>query len=116
MEINWNEILSNVLQAVALMVLPPLAVAVYLWLKAQAELLLAQAREWNPTVTEYVERAASFAVSAAEQAGLAELIEDKKAYALAAGQGWLEGRGIKFDLRLLDAAIEKAVREEINGE
>ena len=112
MEINWNDVISNVLQAVLIFILPPLAVAVVQWVKAKAERLLAEARQWNPTVTDFIQRAAMFAVAAAEQAGAAELIQDKKKYALAVAQRWLLANAqINIDMSLVEAAIEKAVRE-----
>ena len=113
---DWNEVLSSVLQAVLLVALPPMAVAVYKWISAQAEKLLAEAREWNPTVMDVVCQAARFAVAAAEQAGIGELIEDKKSYALEVAQLWLKEKGIVVDLKLVDAAIEAAVLDLKNGE
>jgi len=62
-----------------------------------------------------LEEAAVFAVMAAEQAGAAELIKDKKVYAFDIAERWLELRGIKIDLDLIDAAIEAAVYEKFNA-
>jgi hypothetical protein len=116
MEINWNEILSAVLQSVLLLTLPPLAVAVYKFILAKAAVLLSEAQEWNPTVTDFLMQAARFAVEAAEQAGLAELTKNKKMYALEVAELWLKAKGVEIDLALIDAAVEKAVAELNNYE
>jgi len=56
---------------------------------------------------------ARMAVLAAEQAGLAGVISDKKASAMAAAQTMLADRGLNVDLSALDAAIEAAVAAEL---
>jgi len=66
-------------------------------------------------VTELIEEAAVFAVQAAEQAGAAELIKDKKEYAIQIAEAWLEANHITTDIDLIDAAIEKAVLELFNS-
>ena len=116
MEINWSEILSAVLQSVLLLSLPPLAVGVYKFLAAKAEVLLSEMRDWNPSVTDFLMQAARFAVEAAEQAGAAEIIKDKKMYALGVADAWLKANGVKLDLELISAAVEKAVAELNNYE
>mgnify|MGYP001164783793 CR=1 FL=1 len=113
---NWMEILSRVLEAILIAVLPVLFASLAGFLVAKAKLLWAQAKEWNPEVTDLAERAAHFAVVAAEQAGAAKLIEDKKTYALGIAELWLKERDITIDLKLLDAAIEKAVLEAFKPE
>lgn len=112
--VDWNVILSQVLQAVLIVVLPPVAVFVVNFFRAKAELLWAEAKAWQPTITDMIEAAASFAVVAAEQAGVAGLIQDKKEYALEIATEWLQAYKIDINLELLAAAIEKAVAEEIN--
>lgn len=116
MDVNWNEILSAVLQAVLLVSLPPLAVGAYKWLSAKAQEILVDLKAWQPELVDFVQHAASFAVSAAEQAGAAKLIEDKKNYAIEVAVAYLAAKGVNVDLALIEAAIEKAVREEINAE
>ena len=113
---DWTGILSRVLEAILVAVLPVLFASLAGFLVAKAKLFWAQAKEWNPTVTDLAERAAHFAVVAAEQAGAAKLIEDKKAYALNIAELWLKERNITIDLYLLDAAIEKAVLEAFKPE
>lgn len=108
---DWNALLSNVLQAVLVIVLPPLVVFAAKWLRARAEQALAEASAWQPDLMALLERAAGFAVSAAEQAGAAGFVKDKKVYALDLAEKWLETKGIAVDLDMIDAAVEKAVLE-----
>jgi len=111
---EWMPIVSKVLEAVLIAILPPLAAAMVAWMVAKAKEGWARAKRWNPTVTDLIEEAAKFAVRAAEQAGAAELIADKKAYALQIAEAWLAQRNISTDLDLIDAAIEAAVLELFN--
>lgn len=113
--IDWNVILSQVLQAVLIVVLPPVAVFVVKFFQAKIKLLWEEAKAWSPTITEMLEEAAKFAVIAAEQAGAAGLIQDKKEYALDIATDWLAEHNIDINLELLSAAIEKAVAEEFNS-
>lgn len=109
--IDWTVILSQVLQAVLIVVLPPVAVFIVKFLQAKILMLWEEAKAWSPTITELVEQAARFAVVAAEQAGAAQLIQDKKAYAIEIAGDWLLEHGVDVNLDLVSAAIEKAVLE-----
>lgn len=109
--VDWNVILSQVLQAVLIVVLPPVAVFVVKFLEAKIKVLWEEAKAWSPTITQLVEQAARFAVVAAEQAGAAQLIQDKKAYAIKVAGDWLLEHGVDVNLDLVSAAIEKAVLE-----
>lgn len=113
---EWMPILSKVVEAVLITLLPPLVVALvgFLWGKAKEG--WAKAKAWNPTITEYLEEAARFAVIAAEQAGIGQVITNKKEYAISVAEAWLEARHFTVDLNLIDAAIEKAVLELFNPE
>lgn len=108
---EWMPILSKVLEAVLIAILPPLAVAIVSVILGYAKGLWAKAKLLNPTITDYLEIAAEFAVQAAEQAGAANLIEDKKQYAIEIAERWLLARNMTIDINLIDAAIEKAVAE-----
>jgi hypothetical protein len=48
-------------------------------------------------------------VDAAEQAGLANIITDKKNYAINAAEKMLEEKGLYVDLDVIDAQIEAAL-------
>jgi hypothetical protein len=108
------ELLQKIGEQVLLNVAPILAVALLGWLFAQGKLAWARAKAYAPDWAEAVESAADLAVKAAEQSKLAGLIESKKDYALEIAEQWLKARGVKVDLHLLDAAIEKAVNENFN--
>ena len=113
---EWMPILSKVIEAILIAILPPLVVALITFLIAKAKDAWERAKQWNPTVTEYIEQAARFAVQAAEQAGAAELIKDKKEYAIQIAEAWLVANHITTDIDLIDAAIEKAVLELFNSD
>ena len=113
---EWMPILSKVIEAILIAILPPLAVVTVSAAVAYAKRLWNDLKLRYPTVTELVEEAAKFAVQAAEQAGAAELIEDKKAYAIQIAEAWLAANHITTDIDLIDAAIEKAVLELFNSD
>ena len=48
------------------------------------------------------------------RSGAAELIKDKKEYAIQIAEAWLAANHITTDIDLIDAAIEKAVLELFN--
>ncbi len=112
---DWMPIFSKVLEAVLIAVLPPLAVAVLGLVIALARKAWMQAKDsFAPQITDLLEDAAKMAVRAAEQAGIAELIDDKKQYAIQIVELWLEARHVSVDIDLIDAAIEAAVLQLIN--
>ena len=111
-----NVILSAVLQSLLQYFLPILAVALVGFLVAKIKYFLAESKAWNPKITSLLEEAAKFAVMAAEQAGAAKLISDKKVYAMDVAEKWLEQHGVHLDFELIDAAIEAAVYEQFNSD
>lgn len=113
---DWMPVLSKVIEAILIAILPPLAVVLVSVVLAHAKKLWADLKQRYPSVTDLVEQAAVFAVQAAEQAGAADLIEDKKQYAIQIAEAWLEANHITTDLHLIDAAIEKAVLELFNSD
>ena len=112
---EWMPILSKVIEAILIAILPPLAVVLVSVVLAHAKKLWADLKLRYPSVTDLVEQAAVFAVQAAEQAGAAELIKDKKQYAIQIAEAWLVANHITTDIDLIDAAIEKAVVELFNS-
>lgn len=106
----WTQLLSDILAALLPILVTAAIGALATWGKAQ----LARAKSYAPDVFDQVTYIADRAVHAAEQAGAAKLITDKKAYALEIAEGWLAKQNIKIDLHLIDAAIEAAVWREIN--
>ena len=113
---EWMPILSKVIETILIAILPPLAVVIVSAAVAYAKRLWNDLKLRYPSVTELIEEAAVFAVQAAEQAGAAELIADKKQYAIQIAEAWLEANHITTDIDLIDAAIEKAVLELFNSD
>jgi len=111
-----NVILSAVLQGLLEFLLPIVAVAIISVLVSWAKLLWQKAKSWNLDATYLLEEAAKVAVTAAEQAGAAELIEDKKSYAMDIAERWLAEHGIHLDIELIDAAVEAAVYQQFNSD
>jgi hypothetical protein len=109
--IDWNVILSNVLEAVLILVLPAVAVAITRWLWAQASIIWHTIEQSRPGLADVLAQVSAFAVAAAEQAGIGGLIDDKKKYALEIAEKWLAENNITIDLELVSAAIEVAVSE-----
>ena len=109
-----NIILSAVLQSLLEFLLPIVAVAVIGVLVSWAKLLWEKAKSWNGDATTLLAEAAKIAVTAAEQAGAAKLINDKKVYAMDIAEKWLEQHGVHLDFELIDAVVDAAVYEQFN--
>ena len=112
---EWNTVLSAVLQSLLEFLLPIVAVAIISALMSWARLLWANAKRWNEPATELLAQAVRVAVRAAEQAGAADLTKNKREYAFNVAEEWLKARGIKLDTELIYAAIEAAVWLEFNS-
>jgi len=106
--------LSEFVQQLLLYVLPVLAAAATGWLMVQVAKGLAELRTSQPDVYRDLMWVARGVVQAAEQAGAAGLIADKKLYAMSLAEKWLEKKGWNVDLDLIDSAVEQAVWDEIN--
>ena len=104
---DWSKILESVL----VYVLPILAAALTTWVLAKVKVEWENFKRLKPNLANLLEQGAMFAVVAAEQMGIAKLIDDKKTYALQIAEDWLLLKGVKIDLHLIEAAIEKAVLE-----
>jgi len=113
---EWMPVLSKVIEAILIAILPPLAVVLVSVVLAHAKRVWGDLKQCYPSVTDLVEQAAVFAVQAAEQAGAAELIKDKKQYAIQIAEAWLVANHITTDIDLIGAAIEKAVLELFNSD
>ena len=112
---DWMPVFSKVIEAILIAILPPLVAFLVSIGLAYAKRVWGDLKQRYPSVTELIEEAAVFAVQAAEQAGAAELIADKKQYAIQIAEAWLVANHITTDIDLIDAAIEKAVLELFNG-
>ena len=100
------------LQSLLEFLLPIVAVAVIGALVSWAKLLWEKAKSWNGDATTLLAEAAKIAVTAAEQAGAAKLINDKKVYAMDVAEKWLEQHGVHLDFELIEAAVDAAVGEQ----
>ena len=108
---DWMEVLSNFVQAFLLAAAPVLAVFVVKAVKAWIDKTLAEAQAQEPELFDQVSWIAQIAVQAAEQSGVVQLAQEKKAFALSFVEKWLSSKGLTLDLELIDGAIEAAVFE-----
>jgi hypothetical protein len=105
-------IIISVANAVLIIALPAVAVAVVGALVVWSRKTWAQFKASQPTVAEQLAFYVRIAVEAAEQAGLGKLVTDKKAYALAIARQWLFSVGLQnIQIELIEAEIERQVRE-----
>lgn len=110
-----NQFLSNLAQALLILAIPILVVALFQWLRQKgAELrskLTAQQQQ-------FIDLAIGIAVRAAEQAGLANQLSGgaaKKAYALKAAQDYLNRLGIRLDVAALTTLLEAEVHKQFSN-
>ena len=108
--IDFVDFLWRLLENVLVAVLPILATALTAWLIQKIREI---GKKLDSNTMLAIQMACEIAVNAAEQAGLAALIDDKKAYALGLAQEYLNKQNIKVDVSLLEGIIESAVMTEI---
>lgn len=110
--------IDSLLQPVLNFVVPILAVALLVALSTLALNAWTKFKLARPDIAKAIEDAAAMAVKAAEQSGIGGIIlneaKAKKELALDIAQRYLDAKGIKVDIRLLEAAIEAAVWSEFN--
>ena len=103
-----QEFVFNIMVALA----PIITGFLIAWVKAIIDEKIAALEAAKPKLAAALKEAASLAVQAAEQAGAAGLISDKKEYAMELAQKWLNLHGWdEIDLEVLDAAIEAEVNK-----
>lgn len=112
--IDWTKVLTEVLLAVLTIIAVPLGTFIGQALKALKAKLEAEAAAAFPDAFDLLQKFAVSAVQAAEQSGLVETGEAKKAFAIEQVEKWLAQAGIDLDLDQIDAAIEAAVFAEVN--
>lgn len=109
----WQKLVEQlVLNAIPLLV--PLVIA---WVVRLLTQVWSEFKANRPEVAYYVESAAEFAVTAAEQVGLSgklsEFADSKLDYAMEMAQRWLAENNVKYiDIDLLRAAIEAEVLKQ----
>lgn len=111
---NLNElspILVSIVNSLLLAALPVLVGAIVNALLAWGRVQWANLKASQPLVADQVAFYVRIAVEAAQQAGIAKLITDKKAYALDIALRWLSQNGLDgIDIELIEAEIERQVR------
>ena len=106
------DFLQAFLQELLVLIAPIVAGFVSAALIALTKKWLAEIEAGKPKLADAIKQAVSLAVQAAEQAGIAGLLEEKKAYALSIAESWLDQNGWEeIDLVILDAAIEAEVNK-----
>ncbi len=112
---NLNElspILVSIVNSLLLAALPVLVGAIVNALLAWGRVQWANLKASQPLVADQVAFYVRIAVEAAQQAGIAKLITDKKAYALDITLRWLSQNGLDgIDIELIEAEIERQVRD-----
>ena len=101
----------QLLQGVLIAAVPIVVGFVAQWLRSQVALQKAKLSAQQISI---INQIVSIAINAAEQLGLAEAIDDRKDYALAYAQEYLNLHNIKLDINLISVAIEAAVLSEFN--
>lgn len=91
-------------------ILPVLATALTAWLVQKARQIGANLTSDQQWIVDYIVQTV---VNAAEQAGAAGLIENKKEYAMTLAVNWLDEKKIKVDIARLEGMIEASVWTEI---
>ena len=108
MDVFW----SNFITAFSLALIPIVVPVVIAWVKLILAKATAALESWNPSFAQVLEDGAKLAVTAAEQAGIAKLITEKKEYAIEVLQMYLTAHGCpNIDVELIAAAIEAAVND-----
>lgn len=112
---EWNDVLSVFLTELLKAVLPIVAVALTSWLFGLAAQAWKKFKTEHYDTAELIEQVAYMVVKAAEQSHIADLITDKKFYALHEARRILkEQYKLDIDLETIDTAIEAAVWDAFN--
>lgn len=109
---DFMPVVVGIVNAILMTLLPVLAAALIAavvgWTRKEFALL----KQAQPQLCAQMEMYAKIAVAAAEQAGAADIISDKKEYAIDIVSGWLEQTGWGgVNVNLIAAEIERQVRE-----
>lgn len=107
---KWHDIAVKFVFELSILLVPVIAGFLIALLKAWTQKLLADLEATKPQFAHYLYTGAQMAVEAAEQAGVAGFVDDRKQYALNILQKYLDTHGFEeFDIDLLEAAIESEV-------
>jgi len=107
---EWRDVAVKFVFELSILLVPVIAGFLIALLRAWTQKLLAELEATRPKLAHYLYTGAKMAVEAAEQAGVAGFVDDKKQYALNVLQRYLDEHGFEeFDIELLEAAIEAEV-------
>ena len=106
------DFLSQLAQGVLLAFVPVLVTLITSFVVAKVKGAWSQFKDEQAGWAGIIEELAAIVVKSAEQANIAGLIDDKKSYAVQTLQLWLDEKGIKIDIAVIEAAIEAAVFDE----
>lgn len=113
---EFNDVLSLFLQSFLTAVVPLLASMLVAWAAPKVIQVWKDLKAGNPEEIYLLEQIAAMAVNAAEQEAIAGYIADRKEYAVSVAEMFLKNHGIKLDISVIAAAIEAAVKQELNPE
>lgn len=109
--IDWGKIITEIL----LVVIPLLIPALVAWAYSMAATAWRDFQKSKPSLSWFLEDAASIAVKAAEQMGAAGLLTEKRAWAVSYTQKYLDAHGLhNVDVAVIEGAIEAEVLDEFN--
>jgi len=111
---EWNDLLSLVIQLVLTAALPTLTGVLVKWLLVRIEVAKTEMKSAYPKEYLIAERIYSDAVYAAEQLGLSGQIDKKLDWAMDYAEKELAKNGIVLDLESIRAGIEAAVYQQLN--
>lgn len=111
----WQEIFSKFVMTLLLALVTALVPLAVKWVVEMLMILKNNAMQRNREVFEVLTWVAKEAVKAAEQAGAAGFIQDKKKYAIDFIERWMQDNWkMDLDIDLIADAVEAAVFEELN--
>ena len=106
----WYGLLQNIILLAVTAIAPALFALIVVIIRKKYAELKSYASEYGWDLDQFAE----LAVKAAEGMNLDGQIQDKKAYAIQIVQKQLDGRGIKLDISVIEAAVEAAVFSQFN--
>ena len=106
-----KDVLLTTVNGVLVVAVPILVKALFDWVAAQKKVVEANLSEQQRLALQF---AASLAVQAAEQKGLAGAVSNKLTYATEFAEKWLKNQGYEVQLDELEKVLEAALWENIN--
>jgi hypothetical protein len=111
-----NDFLALLAQGLLIIAIPVVVAFLFQWLRQKGAEIRAHLTAQQQ---QFIDTAISFAVRAAEQAGLSNQLagggQAKKAYAIKAAQDYLDRLGIKLDVNMLTTLLEAEVNKQFSN-